>query len=372
MPDAGRPVAAASDGTPDADRVSVTRRRASDTVAEALAGARARADLGAFWAIGTERAQRRAADLDAGGASERPALPLSGMPLAVKDNLDLAGLPTTGGLRGEHPAAKTDAAAVTRLENAGAIAIGKTAMDPLAWSTHGQADGFSPCVNPIDAQLCPGGSSSGSAVAVAAGIVPLALGTDTAGSLRIPAAFCGITALKPALGDVPAEGCLPLAPSFDTIGVLAGSVSACATAYEALAGRSVALPESDQGTVGILTDLFEASDPSVADACGAQRPPGPVCRSGLPDGAGSCSFGRGGDCRGLDPVHADLQRPGLGGAHDAMRLRRAGATRRDPGCLSAWCGAGACRCRARRALLVEDQPPVAGASRANAPICEAL
>ena len=126
MPDAGRPVAAASDGTPDADRVSVTRRRASDTVAEALAGARARADLGAFWAIGTERAQRRAADLDAGGASERPALPLSGMPLAVKDNLDLAGLPTTGGLRGEHPAAKTDAAAVTRLENAGAIAIGKT------------------------------------------------------------------------------------------------------------------------------------------------------------------------------------------------------------------------------------------------------
>src|SRR5205085_11651682 len=126
---------------------------------------------------------------------------------------------------------RRDAAAVRLLETAGAVAIGKTAMDPLGWSTHGQAEGFPPCRNPIDPRLSPGGSSSGSAVAVAAGIVPLGLGTDTAGSLRIPAAFCGIVALKPASDQVPAEGCLPLAPSFDTIGVLGRSVRDCAAAH---------------------------------------------------------------------------------------------------------------------------------------------
>jgi aspartyl-tRNA(Asn)/glutamyl-tRNA(Gln) amidotransferase subunit A len=247
-------------------------RLPTETVGGALRAAREHADLGAFWSLAEERALRRAEKLgSAAGATS--VLPLAGMPLAVKDNLDLAGMPTTGGLRGAHPVASADATAVERLEAAGAVAIGKTAMDPLAWSTHGQAEGFAPCLNPLDRLLSPGGSSSGSAVAVAAGIAPLALGTDTGGSVRIPASFCGITALKPGLDDVPTEGCLPLARSFDTIGVLATSVADCATAYHALTGggvstgEAVSTGETAAVRVGVLTDLFEASDPSVADSC---------------------------------------------------------------------------------------------------------
>lgn len=246
-------------------------RAPTDTVSGALRAARDHAGLGAFWSLAEERALRRAEELDS-TAPHTAQLPLAGVPLAVKDNLDLAGLPTTGGLRGQHAVASADAVAVERLEAAGAVAIGKTAMDPLAWSTHGQAEGFPPCLNPVDPSLSPGGSSSGSAVAVAAGIVPLALGTDTGGSVRIPASFCGITALKPGFDDIPVRGCLPLARSFDTIGVLATSVADCAAAYQALTGSVVSAGEPTEGPVAVLTDLFEASDPSVADACGRILP----------------------------------------------------------------------------------------------------
>jgi aspartyl-tRNA(Asn)/glutamyl-tRNA(Gln) amidotransferase subunit A len=160
--------------------------------------------------------------------------------------------------------------AVRLLERAGAVAIGKTAMDPLGWTTHGQAEGFPPCRNPLEEGLSPGGSSAGSAVAVAAGITPLALGTDTAGSIRIPAAYCGVVGLKPRLGSISREGCLPLSPSYDTVGVLARTVAECAAAYEALAG--VSDPPADgppTGPVGVLTDLFEASNPGVTRVCRA-------------------------------------------------------------------------------------------------------
>jgi aspartyl-tRNA(Asn)/glutamyl-tRNA(Gln) amidotransferase subunit A len=158
---------------------------------------------------------------------------------------------------------------VQRLEAAGAIAIGKTAMDPLAWTTHGQAEGFPPCLNPVDPALSPGGSSSGSAVAVAAGIVPLALGSDTGGSIRIPASYCGVVGLKPAFGAVSLDGCLPLSSSCDTVGVLATSVRDCALAYDVLVGRpqtSVGEAAPDE-PVAVLSDLFEASEPAVADVC---------------------------------------------------------------------------------------------------------
>ena len=154
------------------------------------------------------------------------------------------------------------------LEGAGAIAIGKTAMDPLAWTTHGQADGFPVCLNPVDDSLSPGGSSAGSAVAVAAGIVPLALGADTAGSIRIPAAYCGVVGLKPAFGVVPMAGCLPLSASCDTAGLLADTVARCAAAYDALLSRqptpdsaiaAVGRQGPPDAPIGVLTDLFEAS-----------------------------------------------------------------------------------------------------------------
>jgi len=254
--------------------VAAGRRRAAEVVTEALACAREHTALGAFWSLAAERALDRANMVDARVPRSAARLPLAGVPLAVKDNLDVTGLATTAGLVGEPSPARRDAAAVRLLETAGAVAIGKTAMDPLGWSTHGQAEGFPPCRNPIDPRLSPGGSSSGSAVAVAAGIVPLGLGTDTAGSLRIPAAFCGIVALKPAWGEVPAEGCLPLAPSFDTVGILGRTVRDCAAAHDVmagpLAGRPLAVPAFDAAPaapVGVLADLFEAADRPIASAC---------------------------------------------------------------------------------------------------------
>jgi Asp-tRNA(Asn)/Glu-tRNA(Gln) amidotransferase A subunit family amidase len=255
-----------------ADEVGAGRARAHELVATALSCARARSELGAFWSLADDRALARATELDRTVEQGRGGgMALAGVPLAVKDGFDLAGLPTTGGMKGQHRSARSDAAAVRLLEAAGAVAIGKTAMDPLAWTTHGQAEGFPPCLNPVDPSLSPGGSSSGSAVAVAAGIVPLALGTDTAGSIRIPAAYCGVVGLKPGFGEVSLEGCLPLSGSCDTVGLLSTTVGGCAAAYDALQNSTqlskLAAAGALPGRVGVLTDLFEASDPAVAAVC---------------------------------------------------------------------------------------------------------
>ena len=236
--------------------------RSRGRVARALGEAEARAGLGAFWAL-----DRRGA-LEAADGVEAPG-PLAGVPVAVKDLFDQAGLPTTGGLPGEVPPARRDAEAVARLRRAGAVPIGKTAMDPLGCTTGGQAPGFPPCLNPIDPALSPGGSSSGSAVAVAAGIVPLALGTDTAGSARIPAAYCGIVGFKPTLDCFPREGVLTVMPSFDTPAVLGESVERCAQAYGALSGEPAPRPLGRPPVVALLGDLLDESDPAVERACRA-------------------------------------------------------------------------------------------------------
>jgi aspartyl-tRNA(Asn)/glutamyl-tRNA(Gln) amidotransferase subunit A len=189
---------------------------------------------------------------------------LGGAPLAVKDLFDVAGLPTTAGLVGERKPAARDAEAVRRLRRAGAIPIGKTAMDPLGATTGGQAPGYPPCLNPLDARLSPGGSSAGSAVAVAAGVVPLALGSDTAGSIRIPAAYCGIVGFKPALGPHPSRGTVAIMGPWDLPAILAGSVEACLAGHRALIAR--ALPDAPHGRlrVGVLDDLLADSDRGVA------------------------------------------------------------------------------------------------------------
>lgn len=244
-----------------ADAVRGGRRRPTETVAEALALARDRSGLGALWKLAPKRAWTEAVALEAKLTRAPGRWPLAGVPFVVKDNFDFAGLPTTGGLPGPHPAAAYSASAVRALERAGAIAIGKTAMDPLAWSTHGQAAGFPPCRNPVTPELSPGGSSAGSAVAVAAGIVGLGLGSDTAGSVRIPAAYCGVVGLKLPPDGRLLEGCLPVASSFDSAGLLAGSVRACAAAAAVLTGAPQ--PPRDPGAVGVLSDLFEAADPAV-------------------------------------------------------------------------------------------------------------
>jgi aspartyl-tRNA(Asn)/glutamyl-tRNA(Gln) amidotransferase subunit A len=248
----------------DKSRAFTASGGARDAVARALKLAQARADLGAFWSLSAERALSRAEEIDRSGGAG-----LSGVPVAIKDNFDLAGLPTTGGLRGEHPPSTRDAEAVKRLESAGAVAIGKTAMDTLAWSTHGQAEGFRPCRNPRYAELSPGGSSAGSAVAVAAGTVPLALGSDTAGSVRIPAAYCGVVGIKLAPDPDLLEGCLPLARSFDCAGMLGESVVSCRAGCEALLRRSLNESPAVNGPVGVLTDLLDECDPAVAHVCRA-------------------------------------------------------------------------------------------------------
>jgi Asp-tRNA(Asn)/Glu-tRNA(Gln) amidotransferase A subunit family amidase len=237
--------------------------KARDAVASALELARKQSELGAFWSLSAARALARAEEVDRSGANTV----LGGVPMAIKDSFDLAGLPTTGGLRGEHPAASRDAAAVTRVESAGAVAIGKTAMDTLGWSTHGQADGFAPCRNPRWPKLSPGGSSAGSAVAVAAGIVPVALGADTAGSVRIPAAYCEVVGVKLAPDPALLDGCLPVAPSFDCAGILGESVDAGAAACEALLRTPPSELREVDGPVGVLTDLLDDSAEEVAQVC---------------------------------------------------------------------------------------------------------
>jgi aspartyl-tRNA(Asn)/glutamyl-tRNA(Gln) amidotransferase subunit A len=249
-----------------AGEVRSGRVEASAAVDAALRALSAQAELGAFWAVARYRAVEQARFLDARRGAGAQLGELAGVPFAVKDNFDLAGLPTSGGLIGDHRPVRSDAGAVRTLERAGAIAIGKTAMDPLGWSTHGQAEGFPECRNPIDRRLSPGGSSSGAAVAVAAGIVALGLGTDTAGSVRVPASYCGIAGLKPAWGAVPLRGCLPLGPQFDTVGVLAASIRGCAAACQVLTGGP-AVPPIAPRRVGVLVNFMRQSEPEVVRVC---------------------------------------------------------------------------------------------------------
>jgi allophanate hydrolase len=178
------------------------------------------------------------------------AKPLWGVPFAIKDNIDLAGLPTTAACPAFAYAPAESAHAVRRLIDAGAIPIGKTNLDQFATGLVGVRTPWSIPRNAADPALVPGGSSSGSAVAVAHGIVAFALGTDTAGSGRVPAALNGIVGLKPTLGAVSTRGVVPACRTLDCVSVFATSVSDAWTVYEAMAGFDAADPYSRRITVG--------------------------------------------------------------------------------------------------------------------------
>src|SRR5690242_11199361 len=155
-----------------------------------------------------------------------------GLRLAVKDIIDVVGVPTTAGCRAverDAPAATADAACLAGARQAGARLVGKANLQELAMLPLGTNPWFGTPVNPLDPALIPGGSSSGSATAVATGEADVALGSDTGGSVRIPAARCGITGLKPSYGRVPLAGVWPLAPSLDTIGPIAATVDGLVT-----------------------------------------------------------------------------------------------------------------------------------------------
>lgn len=169
--------------------------------------------------------------------------PVDGLTLAVKDNLDVAGMPTTAGLgfrRGQVAAA--DAFAVARLRAAGAVIIGKANMHPAAFGATNRNADFGDCVNPTHPGLVPGGSSGGSAAAVAAGWADFALGSDTMGSVRLPASYCGVAGIKPSQGAISCAGSVPLCARLDHVGLLARDIGLLAQALPLAAGFDRADP----------------------------------------------------------------------------------------------------------------------------------
>ncbi|MDB5606163.1 MAG: allophanate hydrolase [Bradyrhizobium sp.] len=184
------------------------------------------------------------AEAEALTAKDAAQLPLYGVPVAVKDNIDVAGLPTTAACPAFAYSPSHDATSVARLRAAGAIIVGKTNLDQFATGLVGVRSPYGIPNNPMRGDLIPGGSSSGSAVAVSAGLVPLALGTDTAGSGRVPAMLNNIVGLKPSLGLISAAGVVPACRTLDCVSVFSLTVDDAMTALAAMAGPDAADPYS--------------------------------------------------------------------------------------------------------------------------------
>ncbi|MEO7270519.1 MAG: amidase, partial [Vicinamibacterales bacterium] len=228
-----------------------------DLVAGCLATAQARSSLNAFITLMTDQATADAARAEAEIRSGHYRGPLHGIPIAVKDLIDVAGTKTTSGSALPASEARVDAPVITRLREAGAIIIGKTNLHEFAFGTTSDETAFSPVRHPLDPTRSGGGSSGGSAVALATGMAFGALGTDTGGSIRIPSAVCGVVGLKPALGEVPIAGVVPLSRTLDHVGPMARSVADVILIYEALTGTHLDPPRrSTPITFGIPRPYF--------------------------------------------------------------------------------------------------------------------
>jgi len=237
----------------------------ADTIERTLARIRKVDDPAIFITLREEAAVL--SDARALSADNAFASPLFGVPVAIKDNIDVAGLPTTAACPAFSYLPSRDATAVARLKRAGAIVIGKTNLDQFATGLVGTRTPYGTPRNPLRVDLIPGGSSSGSAVAVARGIVPLALGTDTAGSGRVPAALNNIVGLKPSLGLVSTTGLVAACRSLDCVSIFALTVGDAFAALQAIAGPDEADPYSRRLSIGPLS------------------PPPPQLRIGVPRAA---------------------------------------------------------------------------------------
>lgn len=222
-----------------------------------------RSSLNAFITVDKTGAMRSARRLDA----ESGDLPLRGVTLAVKDNIHIAGLPNTAGT----PALKSFIApdtspAVARLEKAGCIVLGKAGLHELAMGVTSKNEAFGAIRNPLDEKLIPGGSSGGTAVAVAAALADAGLGTDTGGSIRIPAALIGIVGFRPTSCLYPQAGLTMISPTRDTIGVMAKTVDKAARLHEVITGRTVGSPPA-RIRLGVPQSHFcDGLDPEVSAA----------------------------------------------------------------------------------------------------------
>jgi len=215
---------------------------AADNVERALEAIhRLDAGLCAFVLVLAEEARARARALDLARSRGDDTGPLHGVTVAVKDCIDIAGVPTTCGTAGgsARPVPQRTASAVSALERAGALVVGKTNLHEWAFGATSDNPTFGRVLNPHDADRTPGGSSGGSAVAVATGMAMLALGTDTGGSVRLPASYCGVVGLKVTPGRIAATGVEPLSWTLDTVGVLAPDVADVVVPYEILANTGV-------------------------------------------------------------------------------------------------------------------------------------
>jgi AtzE family amidohydrolase len=220
-------------------QISQGARTAASVLAETKALIHARnPGLNCFTATTFERAEREAAAIDALQAQGRALPPLAGVPYAVKNLFDIEGMVTLAGAKvnASNAPAAADATIVARMQRAGAVLVGALNMEELAYGFVTENPHYGTTRNPHDHSRAAGGSSGGSAAAVGAGMVPISLGSDTSGSIRVPASLCGVFGLKPTYGRLPRSGTFPFVNSFDHVGPMGRSVSDLALSYDAMQG----------------------------------------------------------------------------------------------------------------------------------------